>query len=66
MKTLTISRASLHVAFLTWVLQERAGETLPHAEVAEKAPHEVAERATAHLWELLEQGAAAAKTGPAS
>ncbi len=66
MKTLTITRASLHVALLTWELQARAGETLPQAEVDAKPPHEVAEEAASHLWTLLEQGAAAAKTGPAS
>lgn len=66
MKTLTITRASLHVALLTLEMQSRAGETLTYAEADAKPVHEVAEEAASHLWALLEQGAAAAKTGPAS
>lgn len=66
MKTLTITRASLQVALLTWAIQFRAGETLSHDETDAKPVHEVAEEQTEHLWNLLEQGAAAAQAGPAS
>lgn len=66
MKTLTITRASLQVALLTWEMQARAGETLTQGQADAKPPHEVAEEAAGHLWTLLEQGAAAAQTGSAS
>lgn len=42
MKTLTITRASLQVAILTWEMQARAGETLTHDQAYAKPPHEVA------------------------
>lgn len=65
MKTLTITRASLQVALLTWAIDARKGETLTHADAdADAKPvHEVAEESAAHLWALLEQGAGAAQTG---
>lgn len=66
MKTLTITPKSLQVALLTWAIEARAGETLTHGETDAKPVHEVAEESAAHLWELLEQGAAAAQTGATS
>lgn len=66
MKTLTITPKSLQVALLTWAIQCRAGETLSHDETDSKPVHEIAEEGAAHLWALLEQGAAAAQTGAAS
>jgi len=49
MKTLTITRASLQVALLTWAIEARKGETLTHSEADAKPVHEVAEESAAHL-----------------